>query len=179
MWLERHAGQGCATRGKPGTGAQRPKSTSHFLLAVVPLRTTYLERRHERVVHVRAGPGMSPLKLAVFDTKRGAQGGAPEHLVRVRVRRVRVWVRVWVRVRVRVRERERKEAPRSTWRWCGWGCGCGCGCGRGCGRGCGWVTCAAWWLERSLATMSVASCAALTASCFGMTSIESANLGDG
>ena len=39
--------------------------------------------------------------------------------------------------------------------------------------------CAALWLERSLATMSVASCAALTASCFGMTSIESANLGDG
>ena len=27
--------------------------------------------------------------------------------------------------------------------------------------------------------MSFASCAALTASCFGMTSIESANLGDG
>jgi len=66
---------------------------------VVPLRTTYLERRHERVVHVRAGPGELPLKLAVFDTKRGAQGGAPEHLVRVRVR---------------VRVRELKEAPRST-----------------------------------------------------------------
>ena len=42
------------------------------------------------------------MKLAVFDTKRGAQGGAPEHLVRVRVRRVRVRVRVRVRIRVGV-----------------------------------------------------------------------------
>ena len=93
MWLEQHAGQGRATRGKPRTRAQGPKSTSYFLRVVVPLRTTYLERRHERVVHVRAGPGELPLKLAVFDTKRGVQGGAPEHLVRVRVRvRVRVGV---------------------------------------------------------------------------------------